>query len=816
MTHQASPLASLGGTVTRRKVLKWTGVAGGAAVLGGAGSRLGLVPLAAAHEGSPAAKASKVVWSACIVNCGGRCPLRLNVVDGAIVRVDAEDTGDDKLGTQQIRACPRGRAIRKRIYNPDRLKYPMKRVGKRGSGDFKRISWDEAFDEIATKLKSTIEVHGNESVWINYGTGTLGGTVTCSWPNSSSVLARLMNCVGGFLDQYGDYSAANIEAAYPYYYGGWTDSNSFDDAVNSKLVVLWGNNPAETRMSGGGQTFVLEEAKKEGGAKIVLVDPRYSDTAVTMVDQWVPLRPGSDPALVAGLAHVMITENLHDQAFLDKYCVGFDEEHMPEGVPAGNSYKSYVLGAGPDATPKTPEWASKISGVPAATIVTLAREMAQAKPCMVTQGWGPQRHSNGDVTARAVFTLAVMTGNIGIPGGGTGGREGSYSLPTAVFPTLTNPVTTTISMFSWTEAVERGAEMTALADGVLGKDKLDTPIKFIWQYAGNALVNQHADTNRTAKLLEDDSKCEMIVVIDNQMTVSARYADIVLPDVSNAEQYDLANQQGAGNLGYVISMSKAIEPLFETKTIYEMGTELAKRLGVERQFTEGKSQDDWLREIYAGMRKLEPDLPDFDALREMGIWKKKNPDGHVVPLKEFRDDPHANALATPSGKIEIFSEQLWKLNQTWEIPEGQKICAIPEFTLTREGPTDPLRKTYPLQCIGHHYKARTHSTYGNVSWLKEAHPQAVWINTLDAQRRDIKDGDSVHVFNKRGRLEVAAKVTPRIAPGVVSVPQGAWYSPDASTGIDKGGCTNTLTSWDPTVLAKANGQHSNLVQVEKA
>jgi anaerobic dimethyl sulfoxide reductase subunit A len=308
----------------------------------------------------------------------------------------------------------------------------------------------------------------------------------------------------------------------------------------------------------------------------------------------------------------------------------------------------------------------------------------------------------------------------------------------------------------------------------------------------------------------------MIVVIDNQMTVSARYADIILPDVTNAEQADIANQQGAGNLGYVIAMSKAIEPLFDTKTIYEMGTGLAKRLGVEEKSTEGKSQDDWLREIYAGMRTTEPDLPGFDELRTMGIWKKKNPDGHLVPLKEFREDPKANPLATPSGKIEIFSEQLYKLNQEWVIPAGQKICAIPEFTQTREGPTDPLRSKFPLQCIGHHYKARTHSTYGNVAWLREAHPQAVWINTRDAADRNIKAGDTVHVHNDRGRIEIEAKVTPRIAPGVISVPQGAWYAPDSGSGIDKGGCTNTLTTWDPTVLAKANGQHSNLVQVEKA
>ncbi len=814
MTDDGAILTAVRTEFPRRSFLKWSSATvGGAAALGVA-TKYGLLP--AMRNGSTAAAASpeQIIWSSCNVNCGSRCPLLLHVADGRIVRVDGENTGDDTLGSQQIRACPRGRAIRQRIYNADRLKYPMKRVGKRGEAKFERITWPEAYDAIANSLKTTIAQHGNQAVYINYGTGTLGGTMTKSWPNASTPIARLMNCVGGYLDQYGDYSAAQIEAAYPYYYGGWVDSNSFDDAVNSKLVVLWGNNPMETRMSGGGQTFVLEEAKKIGNVKVVVVDPRYTDTAVSMADQWVPLRPGTDAALVAGLAHVMISESLHDQEFLDTYCVGFDEDHMPDGVPANSSYKSYVMGLGPDETEKTPQWASKITGVSARTITTLAREIASAKPCMISQGWGPQRHNIGDVTARAVFLLAALTGNVGLPGGGTGAREGSYSLPGAALPTLTNSVKATISMFTWTEAIERGAEMTATADGVQGVDKLTAPIKFIWQYAGNALINQHGDANRTAQILADDSKCEMVVVIDNQMTASARYADILLPDVSNAEQSDLVNQGAAGDLGYIISASQAIQPLFESKTIYEMCTEIAKRLGVERQFTEGKTQDEWLREIYAGLQKQEPDLPGFDALRSQGIWKKKNPDGHVVPLQGFRDDPVKNPLTTPSGKIEIYSKQLLELSQKWTLPSGDKINPLPAYMAVREGPEDPMKSKYPLQCIGHHYKSRTHSTYGNVPWLEEAHPQTVWINTADANARGIKTGDQVYVFNDRGRIKIPAKVTLRIAPGVASVPQGAWYNPD-SHGVDQGGCMNTLTTQHPTPLAKGNGQHTNLVQIEK-
>lgn len=815
MSDEVSGTLTANTGVTRRNVVTWSAVLGGAAVTAGVGAKWGLLPIAEAGA-APAEHEAKVVWSSCNVNCGSRCPLRMHVVNGQIVRVETDNTGGDELGSQQVRACPRGRSIRQRIYSPDRLKYPMKRVGERGAGKFERISWEEAFDAIAASLKKTLSTYGNEAVYLNYGTGTLGGTITTSWPPASTAIARLMNCLGGYLNHYHDYSAANIEGAYPFHYGNpWVPGNSFDDAVNSKLVVLWGNNPHETRMSGGGELFVTQKAKKLSDVKVIVVDPRYTDTAVTIADEWVPLRPGTDTALIAAMAHVMISENLHDQAFLDKYCVGFDDEHLPKGAKPGSSYKAYVMGQGPDGTPKTPEWAARITGVPASRIISLAREIAQAKPCMITQGWGPQRHANGENTARAIFTLAAMTGNIGISGGGTGGREASYGLALAAFPTLTNPIQTAISVYGWTDAIERGPQMTATADGVRGKDKLDVPIKFIWNYASNALVNQHGDTNRTTKLLQDESLCEMIVVIDNQMTVSARYADILLPDVTNTEQADLAPGGSAGNLGYIIFADQVIEPLFECKTIYEMCSEIAKRMGVEQKFTEGKTQEQWLREIVAASQKTEPDLPGFEELRKMGIWKKANPDKHVIPLKEFRQDPVANPLGTPSGKIEIYSAQIAELSRTWTLPEGDKLTPVPEYVSTWEGPEDPLRAKYPLQCIGHHYKARTHSTYGNVPWLKQAHPQMVWINPVDAKARAIEDGDRVHVFNDRGRVEIVAKVTPRIAPGVISIPQGAWYAPSAD-GVDTGGCVNTLTSWRPTPLAKGNAQHTVLAQVEKA
>ncbi len=804
--------------VSRRSVLKWSAAVGGGAALVGTGAYFGVLPGVGAENAVALTPSGddKIVWSSCNVNCGSRCPLRMVVKDGQITRVLPDDTGDDSLGTQQIRACVRGRSIRHRIYNPDRLKTPMRRRPgtKRGAGQWDEITWEEAFDEIATTMTRLIAEHGNESIYLNYGTGTLGGTITRSWPPIDTPVARLMNCVGGYLNHYGDYSSAQIAGAAAYHYGGWIGSNSFDDVKNSQLQVMFGNNPLETRMSGGGETFVTQQAKKLHGVRTIVIDPRYSETAGGIGDQWVAPRPGTDAALVAGLAHVMISENLHDQEFLDTYCLGFDEDHMPEGIPAGNSYRSYIMGLGPDGIEKTPEWAAKVTGVPARTLIQLGREIGQARPVHITQGWGPQRHANGENQARAIFTLAAMTGSVGLPGGGTGEREGKFGLAMANPFRSKNPVKTSISVFSWTDAIERGEQMTALRDGVRGKDKLDTNIKMVWQYAGNALTNQHGDINRTVALLEDDSLCEMIVVIDNQMTVSARYADILLPDVSNAEQLDVIQQGSAGNMGYAIVADQVIEPLYNCKTIYEMMTEIARRLGVESEFTEGKTQEDWVRQVVEESREANPELPAFDDLREMGVWKIEGPS--YIGLADFREDPVANPLATESGKIEIFSKPLWEMAQTWELPEGDRITALPEHLSTWEGAEEARTNAkFPLQVIGHHFKQRTHSTYGNVDWMKEAHPQVVWINPIDAEARGVANDDLVEVFNDRGRVQIPARVTTRIAPGVLSIPQGAWFTPDAK-GTDTGGSVNTLTSWHPSPITKGNAQHTTLAQLRKA
>jgi len=806
--------ASQGAGLSRRTLMKSSALVGLAAAAGGISlpfrqARADKAPVAAGAE------QEKVVWSACTVNCGSRCPLRMHVVDGEIRYVETDNTGnDDYEGLHQVRACLRGRSMRRRVYNPDRLKYPMKRVGARGEGKFVRISWEEAFDTIAGSMKKIISQYGNEAIYLNYGTGTLGGTMTRSWPPGATLIARLMNCCGGYLNHYGDYSSAQIAEGLNYTYGGWADGNSPSDIENSKLVVLFGNNPGETRMSGGGVTYYIEQARQKSKARMIIIDPRYTDTGAGREDEWLPIRPGTDAALAAALAHVMISENLVDQPFLDKYCVGYDEKTLPAGAPKNGHYKAYILGQGADGIAKTPSWAAKITGISADKIIKLGREIGQAKPAFITQGWGPQRHSNGEIATRAIAMLAILTGNVGINGGNSGAREGSYSLPFVRMPTFENPVQTSISMFMWTDAIYRATEMTATRDGVRGKEKLDVPIKFIWNYAGNCLINQHSDINRTHDILQDDKQCEMIVVIDNHMTSSAKYADIVLPDCTASEQMDFCLDASAGNMSYVIFADQAIKPRFECKNIYEMTSELAKRMGVEQKFTEGRTQEEWLRHLYQQSMQAIPALPDFDTFRQQGMFKQRDPQGHHVAYKAFREDPVANPLETASGKIEIYSAQLADIATKWQLEKDDVIDPLPIYAAGFENYDDPLASTYPLQLTGFHYKARVHSTYGNVDLLKAACRQEMWINPLDAAARGISNGDMIRIFNARGEVQIAAKVTPRMMPGVVALGEGAWYSPDSKR-IDRAGSINVLTSQRPSPLAKGNPSHTNLVQVAK-
>ena len=549
-----------------------------------------------------------VSWSSCHVNCGSRCPLKAYVKEGQVVRIDIDSDGDDEFGPgkiYQMRSCVRGRTNRQRIYSPDRIQKPLKRVEgtKRGEGKYEEITWDEAIDLIATTMKEIKEEYGNDAFYIQYGTGVLGGTVSKSWHPDQTMFARLMNLWGGYLRQYADYSTGQITWEMPLFNGDAWSNNEVTDLVNSKNIVLFGNNPANTRMSGSAMQYLLTQVRLQNPeATIVVVDPHLSDTAVGVANRWIPIRPGTDMALVAGMIQYLFSAGkLDEQLIRDKF-VGFFSDSFADDVKAAEptstafmgldksgkltikedmSYEAYLAGTGAykGTGEKTPEWAAGITGIPADTIRELA-DLYMDGPTATIQGWGPQRHSNGGNNSRAIAMIAAITGNVGISGGGTGAREGvggvPFATPTAIpcFPEK-NTVGVCVSFFDWYQAIEDYTVMNDATWGIRAIDetgvtsyaeepgtlKLRAPIKFIWNYGSNVMMGQHADINDSLRIYnlpdEKDSGVRMIVTVDPWMTPTAMASDIILPGTTPFEEDDLTTG-GTAWTGFICCESKAI------------------------------------------------------------------------------------------------------------------------------------------------------------------------------------------------------------------------------------------------------------------
>lgn len=727
-------------------------------------------------------------------NCGGKCSIRTTVQDGCLIDLE---TGCH-IGLPGLRACVRGRGYRRTYLTGQRLRYPMKRIGERGEGRFQRITWEEAADIVTSEWVRIKNAYGVGSRYVNYGYGVT------SVMRPDQMAMRLLNLDGGHLGYYNTYSYACAFIATPYVYGNVCSGNSVEDLPNTRLLLLWGHNISETVF--GSQTNYMITQAKENGAKVIVIDPRKSETALSIADEWVPILPSTDGALAAAMAYVIWSEGLQDQHFMDTYCLGFDENHMPEGVPKEQNYHNYLFG-GLDGTPKTPEWAQEITGVPAETIRRIAVEYATTKPACLLPGLGNQRIGNGEQTVRAMAMLTCLTGNVGISGGGAAGCSAFViEKATPMYPIGTSAYPGSIPCFLWTKAIEEGEQMTSVQDAVLGMDRLESRIKMMFNLAGNALINQHADINNSIRILKDTSKCELIVCSDVFMTPSARYADILLPATSFLEDDNITGPWGPGH--YLLCNNKAVEPLFGCRTEYDWFSDVAKRLGLWEEWSEGReTQVEWLEHLYNALRQTNTELPDYAAFRENGGYTYKDFTPYIAFEQQIQDPEHYK-FDTPSGKIEICSKRLYDLGNPEEIP------ALPSYVPCPEGPADPLREKYPLQLIGWHTKRRCHSIHDNNPLMEEVEPQRMWIHPTDAAERGISNGDVVEVFNDRGRLHIPVTVTDRIVKGVVAIPQGAWYTPNAE-GIDTRGSINVLTSTRPTPLAKGNPQHTNLVEVRR-
>jgi anaerobic dimethyl sulfoxide reductase subunit A len=537
------------------------------------------------------------------------------------------------------------------------------------------------------------------------------------------------------------------------------------DYVNSKLIIMWGWSPGDGTFGTGTMQYL--KAAKQQGTRIVCVDPRRTMTSRQLADEHVFIRPATDTAALIAMAYVILAEGLHDQAFCDLHVHGLDE------------YRAYLLGE-TDGIAKTPEWAEAITGIDAVTLRRLAIDFVTIKPAALQTGYAPGRTAHGEQFHRAAYALAAMTGNVGIPGGSSGtsngvtGRAGVRSLPTGKNPTGARVATPLLA--------------DLLARGKAGGYPAD--IKLIYA-AGGDLFNQCPNVNKMAASLDG---VEFFVAQDHFLTPTSRHADIVLPATTFWERNDVHTPwAGAGH--YAIFMRQAIQPMYECRNDIDIFSDLACRLGIEGY--NDRSEMEWLRELTSD---AVDDLPRF---MQQGVARFPAPADAVAFARQIQDGEN---FSTPSGKIEIHSTTL-AAN-----PDPYGLGHIPPIPTWIEPETAPAR--YPLSLCTPKSRARTHSIHGNQPGLARVDPDNVWLHPLDAKARGIADGARVRVFNERGATVLAAKVTDRIAPGAVSIKEGAWFVPD-HTGVDTQGCANVLTVDRPSPCG-ATTYNSNWVDVEAA
>ena len=801
----------------------------------------------------------------CAIDCPGRCPLELHLRDGELTRVSANKAAP---------ACHRGLSMRAWTNSPDRLMWPMRRVGPRGSAQFERVTWDEALDEIADRLARIRREHGNESIYLAYTTGQ-----SCT---TADPFERLMNGFGGFLDRYNNYSNPQINAMVRSMYGPgalYPGGSELDAAADARLVLVFGASPAETgtgRATWHGAWDRIVEQVGERGGRIVMVDPRRNGSIPKRKGSggetvsWLPINPGTDGALAAALLHELaFAHNALDWDFLRERCVGFTDETLPEHRRGlGLSATDYLRGTGYDHVAKTPAWAAAITGIAENDIRELAAQLATARPAFIMQGWGPQRRSNGEMTSGMIMMLAAALGQVGLPGTNNGMNiawGGGFLTRVSAGE---NPVPFRIPAYRFLDAIENGEALGAregvrglpdansqderATDSVQHQDHtahLPCSIKAIICHGGNCLTNQHGDVNRAHRVLGNPSKCEFILNVDVEFTDSARYADIVLPDLFRMEQ---ESAMDADAWGRRIAVSTGeLGARFERRGAWEVCAELAKRWGIENAFTGGCTEGDWIRRLYEGDRERSLGLPTFDQLLEEGLAWRADRTEPFVALADWRSNPDAHPLDTPSGKIELFSEQLAAAAEALRgTPDEGAITPIPTYIpewgpaefaveqaagngarepsagpradgLESETGTEPACDQ-PLRVFGFHSVARIHSSWGNVPAVSRRVPQVISINPTDADARDIATGDLAEASNRFGTLRLPAHVTDDVIAGTIVLPQGAWwqaenYDPRSTPGtasaraadpVDVGGCINTLTTSRPSPLAFGNPQHT--------
>jgi anaerobic selenocysteine-containing dehydrogenase len=788
--------------ITRRQLLVGAGAATGVAVAASAtvlADEVGQEPV-------PSLPVDDVVRTTCSPNCTGSCGQLAFVRDGKIVKI--QQAADYPDTVYAPRGCMKGLSFHLQIYGPDRVSTPLIRTGERGSGEFREATWEEALDHVASELKRIGETYGYDSIHVF---GQVPGSGYVHKGANYRAAAALGMTHGTSFDYNGD-----LPMAMPITFGVQNAEHEAKDWVNARFLMIVGANPIETRIPDA--HFLFDAAAN--GARLVVVDPVFSGTA-SKADTWIRLKPGTDAAFALGIANVILREGLHDAEYLRTYTdapllvneatgkrlreadlvlggsterfvvweegagvpvtVGIERLGMPPGVRAAltGSYEvQLVNGATAVARPGfdhvrveieswTPERASEVCGASADIIERVALAYATEKPGAILMGGGSNHWYHGDLIGRAYALLAVMTGNVGRSGGGFSVYVGQYKVRLFTqpwwYPDEIKPPT--LSTIYWVEG--KTETMNPLAPYP------ESGFKALFLTFSNFLL-QSPNLN---KVYERLAEMELYVVVDHQMTETAKWADVVLPATTWYEKTDLT----ATPLHPFVQLQQAaIPPVGESRSELDIWSELVRRIDPEKHAAvfEGQTEETAIEMMLAA-----GDFPGgptegmtLERLRQ-GPVRLNVPDPDIAFKEQIEDlvpfppvslpaPIEATQVFLPTRRIELYKEE----DRFLEL--GEQVVTHKEPY--DDGVHDPAE--YPLALLSPHSKWRIHSTYSNNAWLEEIHggrPQ-VLINPVDAEARGIADGDPIEVFNSRGSLKAWAHVHGSAGPGTATLPEGWW------------------------------------------
>jgi anaerobic dimethyl sulfoxide reductase subunit A len=800
-------------------------------------------------------------YTTCRCNCGGnfQCVIKAHVRDGKVVAVEPDDRYNKNVGREdavmseedlikvrlQRRPCVMGLAFHRYSQHPERILYPLKRIPgtRRGEGKFERITWDEAISTIARKMTEARENYGPLSV------------MTAYMPNETA--ERLFSFWGAGAEGWGwcSYDATRLMAHLMTGEQGWAvdrfaSGSAPDMLANTNAVVLWGCDPTVGHQGPAHMFAWFIKLCRERGKPVIIIDPRYSTAVHTLADQWIPIKPGTDVAMLMGMAHELFKNDTWDKSFVDEYV-------EPKGFA---KWRAYVLGE-EDGVSKTPEWAAARCAVPAETIRALAKMVWDRRPCWTWAHWSLSRKSHGEQVIYAFAALQAMLGNWGNPGGGPAIHPGPYrSFPVGSFSTSWGPngdyeVPKLFRSHYWAQAVLlldklRSGQMSDKeymkavgwrADPACLKDW--NPKVLFWgggtkPHASNHVVTACDSSNEQVQAL---MKMDFIVSTHSIMNPTVQYSDIVLPAQDPIwEDKDIQRSASYGTFECINGNPRIVEPPGEVRHWVWIYVKIAEALGVPPQkffkyYTRDETwEQDWdrfLQDVYAGLqahyRQRGNEIPSWEEFLQ----------GKFINCDELDDTPstgldvqikEGKPFNTRSGKIEFYSElvadESVRGKGAHRDHAGQLIANLPAdwgdmkpsptYAATIRGMDDPMVRQYPLMLLTSHSRYRVHYVFWEHNWLRDhVYRHRVWINLADARSRGIKDDDKVLVYNDRGKVVMPAYVTSRMMPGVVLLHHGGKYLPDAS-GTDHGAAASTLMGGDAESCF-GPARATNLVQIEK-